>query len=122
VLRTVRDLTPIVLQHACGYLDLFEEEIKSALASLKRRLMLALVGLISAALALAVGLVWIIAAVWNEPYRLWVIGGICAAFAATAVAAGGMALNDRRRMFAHLKAQWAADKALLPQLEGDQRG
>jgi uncharacterized membrane protein YqjE len=112
----------MLLRQACDYLDLVEEEIKAALASLKRRLMLALVGVISAALALVIGLVWIIAAVWDEPYRLWVIGGICAAFAATAVTAGGMALNDRRKMFAHLKAQWAADKALLPQLEGEQRG
>lgn len=114
MLFALRRVGPLLLRHACGYVDLIAAEAQVAAATVKKRLFLAAVGVVSTLLGLALLVAWLIAATWDSPYRLWVIGGFCAAFVAMAFASLRMAVAGRGEMFERLKAEWAADRELRP--------
>jgi uncharacterized membrane protein YqjE len=112
----LRRMVPVLLRHLGGYVALFEIEARHAATLIQRRLLLAAIGLISALLSVCLVIVWIVAAAWDGPYRLWVIGGLVAVFAITAIGTIAGAVRDRGGTFDRLKAEWAADRQLIPGL------
>jgi uncharacterized membrane protein YqjE len=112
----VRRMFPPLLRHLGGYLDLFELEMKEAAAMMRRRLVWGVIGFISALLTLNLVVVWIVLAAWSSSNRLWVVGGLTAVFAITAVGAVCAAARGRSGMFRRLRAEWSTDRKLFPGL------
>ena len=100
-----------VVRHVNGYVDLIEAEAAAAARSVMTRIAMAIAGLLASLLFVAFGALWIVAAAWDQPYRLWVIGGVCLAFALAAAAAFVAAFREREGVFDRVRAEWAADRA-----------
>ena len=100
-----------VIRHVNGYVDLIEAEAATAARSVMTRVAMAVAGLVATLLFVMFGALWIVAAAWDEPYRLWVIGGVCLAFALGAIAAFAAAFREREGVFDRVRAEWAADRA-----------
>ena len=112
-------LASLVVSHACAYGDLIADDVSTALDAFGRRLWVAVV-LVSAALfAVAMACLAAVAAAWDTAARLWLIGGLAAAFALVAIWAlltlrrlGG---DDRQRL-TRTGAEWQKDRELLGKL------
>ena len=111
-----------LMRHVAGYLDLIEAEATQAARSVRERLVLLLIGLMSALLSVSLAAVWIIVATWDESYRLWIIGGLSALFAVAGVTSllGGLRGGDG--LFVRLRAEWTADRAAFSGVREEHHG
>lgn len=116
MLESLRHVVPPLLRHLGAYASLVGAEAESALATVRRRLLLALVAFFVGWLSLALGLVWLIAAVWDTPWRMWLLGGLCLGLAAVAIASASMVMRNPEEPFRKLRAEWAADRDVLRRL------
>ncbi len=102
-----------ILRHLGGYVEMFEAEASGALQSIRQRAVLAALALGSGLISVLMALLWIIAATWEGPYRLLVIGSLCAVFGFVAVTAVAGASRERDPVFGRLRSEWNADRSLL---------
>jgi uncharacterized membrane protein YqjE len=116
VLDTLRRLGPALLRHAAGYGQLIGAEAGAVVRSLKRRLMLGLAAFFVAWLSVSLAVVWLVAAVWDSPYRMWLIGGLSIALAVTAIVLARVMGRAEDEPFRRVRAEWAADRELLRQV------
>jgi uncharacterized membrane protein YqjE len=121
VLEVLQRLAPAVLRHLIAYGELLCEETGDALRQSRRRALGVAVTVAAGVMALALGCVWAIAASWDGPYRLAVIGALCLSFVLLALIAAiythGAAPAGRSAPFERLRAEWAADMRELAQLD-----
>lgn len=75
----------IVLRHAGAYGVLLRSDLDAARTLLRRRVTALVVLSVSLLLALQVGCGALLAATWNTPARIWVVGGMLAVLLACAV-------------------------------------
>jgi uncharacterized membrane protein YqjE len=116
LLRAIRRLLPALGRHAAGYASLIGAEAGSALAIIRRRLILGIATFLIAWLSIVVGLVWLVAAVWDTPYRLWLLGGLTIGLALIAMITAAMMMRGSDELFRKVRAEWAADRELLRQI------
>jgi uncharacterized membrane protein YqjE len=121
VLEALQRLAPAVLRHLIAYGDLFCEEAGDALRQSRRRALGLAVTVTAGVMALSLACVWVIAASWDGPNRLVVVGVLCIAFVIVALAgvayARGATVPGRAAPFERLKAEWQADRRELAQLD-----
>jgi uncharacterized membrane protein YqjE len=115
LLEGLRRLLPALVRHVAAYGALLGAEAESAAAAVKRRIVLGVAAFLTAWLAVSLAVVWLIAVVWDTPYRLWLIGGLSIALALTAVIVT-RAMGRDDEPFRRVRAEWAADRELLRQL------
>jgi len=120
VLEALQRLAPALLRHLLAYGDLLCEETGDALRQWRRRAMGLLVAVLAGAMALALGCVWAIAAVWDSPYRMDVIGALCISFLLIAIGAGLYVRTEppsNQRLFGRLRTEWHEDRQMLAALD-----
>lgn len=121
MLEALQRLAPAVLRHLIAYGELLCEEAGDALRQSRRRALGFAVTVTAGVMALSLACVWAIAASWDGPNRLTVVGALCgcfviialvgAAYTRGAVRAGGAMPFER------LKAEWQADMRELERLD-----
>jgi hypothetical protein len=118
-----------LLRHLFAYGELVREETADALRLLQRRAVGLAVAVAAGSMALLWGCVWLVAANWDGPNRLRVLGALCIGFTLIALLGGWYAGTGRApgqpRPFERLRAEWRADRQQLATLdpslvEGDQ--
>ena len=80
----MRSFWRVLLGNFHTRLDLFTTELEEEAVRLAYTVSAGIVGLMALHGAFFFGMVWILAAVWDSPYRLWVIGGIFLVYAVVA--------------------------------------
>ena len=120
MLEALQRLAPAVLRHLLAYGDLICDEAGDALRRSRRRTLGLAVAFAAGVMALSLACVWIIAASWDGPNRLAVVGGLCGIFAIVALAgacyARRAALPGQPAPFERLRAEWRADRLELARL------
>jgi len=121
VLEALQRLAPAVFRHLVAYGELLCEEAGDALRQSRRRALGVAVTAAAGLMALSLACVWAIAASWDGPNRLIVVGALCLGFmlvaAVGAVYARGSVPPGRSAPFERLRAEWRADMRELAQLE-----
>lgn len=129
MLEALSRLAPALLRHLFAYGELVREETGDALRQLRRQLVGLAVAVAAGSMALVWGCAWLVAANWDGPNRLRVLGGLSIAFALLALLgvwyASGARAPGQPRPFERLRAEWRADRQQLAGLdpalgEGDQ--
>jgi hypothetical protein len=120
MLEALQRLAPALLRHLVGYGELLCEEAGDALRQSRRRALGLAVTVGAGVMALMLACVWAIAASWDGPNRLVVVGVLCIGFATVSLI--GMVHGRRARSagpapFDRLKAEWRADLRELAQLD-----
>lgn len=115
-LDALRKLLPVAGAHAMGYVSLIGADAELAFGSMRRRVYFGIGAFMAAWLSIALGIVWIVAAAWDSPNRLWWIGGLTLGLAAVAVALGLTAGRKVDQPFSRVRAEWAADRDMLRRL------
>jgi hypothetical protein len=109
----------IVVRHAGAYTDLIVSDVDAAGQGLGRRLWAGAILAAGVAFAAAMACVWVIAATWDTPGRIWAIAGLLALFAAVAVVAYVelKALKAApRSVLSRTALEWEKDRVLLEEL------
>jgi energy-converting hydrogenase Eha subunit G len=121
VLEALQRLAPAVLRHLIAYGELLCEETGDALRLSRRRTLGLAVAVAAGVMALALACLLAIAASWNGPNRLAVIGALCGAFVVVALVgiayARAARANGRAAPFERLRAEWRADMRELAALD-----
>lgn len=121
MLEALQRLAPAVLRHLLAYGELLCEETGDALRQSRRRALGLAVTAAAGVMALALACVWAIAASWDGPNRLVVVGALCVGF--TVITALGAAYTRGVRPpgvaapFDRLRAEWRADMHELASLD-----
>ncbi len=109
----------LAVRHLGAYSEILASDLELGTQRLRSQFVALAAITLSAALALALGCVWIIAAAWDTQARLWSI----AALLAVAIACGLGAVWYLRRTsarssgwLAQTRAEWAHDRRLLEEL------
>ncbi len=112
-------LAQALLRHLIAYGELAYEEAREALARARRQIVGIAVALLAGMMALGLGCLWVIAATWNGPDRLWAVGGLCIGFLLIAISGGAYAVGGRSRgtAFEQLRAEWRADLREIARLD-----
>jgi uncharacterized membrane protein YqjE len=112
-------LTRAILRHLFAYGELLYEEACLAVANMRRRIVGLAVALLAGMMTVGLGCLWVIAATWDGPNRLWAVGGLCIGFLLIAIIGGAYAVGGRPRgaAFEHLRAQWRADLQEIARLD-----
>ena len=126
MLEVLLRLFPVLLQHLLAYGDLLSDETADAVRAARRQLVGLAIVMAAGGVAALMGCVWIIAAAWDGPQRLNVIGALCVGFALMALAgvwyANSSTPRGSPRPFQRLHGQWREDlhqlAALYPSLAG----
>jgi uncharacterized membrane protein YqjE len=109
----------IAVRHAGAYADLIASDLSTSSQDLRRQLVAAATLGLGIVLVVALGCVLAIAAAWDTPARLWVIGGLIAG-ALLLVLAGFLRLRRVKAGAAPLLGQtareWDKDRRLLEEL------
>ncbi len=109
----------IALRHAGAYADLIASDLSASSEDLRRQLVAAAALGLGILLAAALGCVLAIAAAWDTPARLWVIGGLIVA-ALLVVVVSLLRLRRAKAGAAPLLGQtareWGKDRRLLEEL------
>ncbi|HWW21943.1 MAG TPA: hypothetical protein VNZ06_14175 [Steroidobacteraceae bacterium] len=121
MLEALQRLAPAVLRHLIAYGELLCEEAGDALRQSRRRALGLAVTVTAGVMALSLACVWAIAASWDGPNRLAVVGMLCFSFVIVALAgaayARGAVQPGRPVPFERLRAEWQADMRELAQLD-----
>jgi hypothetical protein len=121
VLEVLQRLAPAVLRHLIAYGELLCEEAGDALRQSRRRALGLLVTVAAGVMALSLACLWAIAASWDGPHRLAVVGALCFSFVIVALVgvayARGAAPAGRAAPFERLRTEWRADMRELAQLD-----
>jgi uncharacterized membrane protein YqjE len=114
----------IAVRHAGAYADLIASDLSLSSRDVRRQLVAAATLGLGTLLAAALGCVLAIAAAWDTPARLWVIGALIAA-ALLVVGVSFLRLRRVRARAAPLLGQtareWDKDRRLLEELLDRQR-
>ena len=117
-LQRASTLASLLVRHICAYGDLVADDVSKALAALGRRVMVAVVAVAAGMFAVGMGCLWAVAVVWDTAARLWLIGGLFAAF--TLVALWALVTLRRlgidSRLMTRTGAEWQKDRQLLDEL------
>lgn len=118
-LELLPKLLQALLRHLIAYGELLFEEGREAIERLRRRMVAMAVALVAGLMALGLGCLWIIAATWDGPNRLWAVGGLCIGFLLIAISGGAYAVGGRSRgtPFEQLRAEWRADLQEIARLD-----
>jgi hypothetical protein len=119
VLEALQRLAPALLRHLIGYGELLCAEAGDALRQSRRRALGLAVSVGAGVMALMLACLWAIAASWDGPNRLLVVGALCLSFALVSLI--GIAYVRRAAPvgpapFDRLKAEWRTDMRELAQL------
>jgi hypothetical protein len=121
VLEALQRLAPAVLRHLIAYGELLCDEAGDALRQSRRRALGLAVSVTAGVMAVALACVWVIAANWDGPNRLTVVGALCGAFVVITLVGVAYARGGRppgaTAPFERLKAEWQADMRELAQLD-----
>lgn len=118
-LELLPKLSRALLRHLFAYGELLFEEARVVLGRVRRRVVGMAVALLAGMMAVGLGCLWIIAATWDGPNRLWAVGGLCIGFLLIAICGGAYAVGGRSRgaPFEQLRAEWRADMAEIARLD-----
>ena len=117
-LQRASTLASLLVRHVCAYGDLVADDVSKALAALGRRVMMAVVAVAAGMFAVGMACLWAVVITWDTAARLWLIGGLAAAFALVAL----WALVTLRRLVVDSRritrtgAEWQKDRQLLDEL------
>jgi hypothetical protein len=89
-------LTRVLSRHSQAYLVAAAADAALLARDLRRRLLAAVIALAGAALCLALGVAWIVGAVWNTPWRNPVLATMLGVFALCAVIGAALALRPHK--------------------------
>jgi len=121
VLEALQRLAPAVLRHLLAYGELLCEEAGDALRQSRRRALGLAVTVAAGVMALALACLWAIAASWDGPNRLTVVGGLCIGFVLASVLGAAYTRGARPAgvpaPFDRLRAEWRADMRELAALD-----
>jgi hypothetical protein len=121
VLEALQRLAPALVRHLVAYGELLCDEAGDALRQSRRRVMGLAVILAAGFMTVGLGCLWAIAASWDGPNRLVVVGGLCGLFALVTLGAllysRGGAIPGRSTPFERLRAEWRADMHELARLD-----
>ena len=109
---SVRTFWRVFLGNFHTRLELFTTELEDEAVRLGYTVAAGLVGLMALHGAFFFAMLWILAAVWETPYRLWVIGGIVLAYLGIAAAGLIYAANlvmNRPKFLAHTLTELKRD-------------
>lgn len=107
---------PLLGRMALGYAELVAADLELGCASVARRLRAAVLCGVSAVLTLLVGLTWLIAASWDTPYRLTILGALTGVMFAITLVTGAIARSRGRAMrrpFDNVRTEWAKDREVV---------
>jgi hypothetical protein len=119
VLEALQRLAPALLWHLIGYGELLCEEAGDALRQSRRRALGLAVTVGAGVMALMLACLWAIAASWDGPNRLRVVGVLCISFSLVSligIAYARRATPAGPAPFERLKAEWRTDMRELAQL------
>jgi hypothetical protein len=120
MLEALQRLAPALLRHLMAYGELLCEEAGDALRQSRRRAVGLAATVAAGVMALSLGCLLAIAASWDGPNRLTVVGLLCGGFIAvtliSAVYARGGRVTGRAAPFERLREQWQADLLELNRL------
>jgi len=118
VLETLQRLAPAVLRHLIAYGELLCEEAGDALRQSRRRALGLAVTVAAGVMALALACLWAIAASWDGPNRLLVVGSLCGVFVVVALIGAAYARGAvvRSTPFERLRGEWKSDMRELAEL------
>jgi uncharacterized membrane protein YqjE len=109
----------IAVRQAGAYTDLILSDLDASSRAVRRRVALAGVLVLSIRLALLMGCLGLVALSWDSAFRIWVIGGLVAAFALiAAIAMWRMSMLEAAApgMLQQTALEWAKDRQLLEEL------
>jgi uncharacterized membrane protein YqjE len=112
LIGSIRTFWRVLIATFYTRLDLFLIELGEEAYRLVYLVIAAAVGLVCLHTAFFFFMLWILAAVWDTPARLWVIGGICLVYLAVAVGAlvfGYRTLKSRPRFLGQTLAELKRD-------------
>ena len=114
--EALQRLAPALLRHLIAYGDLLCEEAGDALRQSRRRALGLAVTVAAGVMALALACLWAIAASWDGPNRLLVVGSLCGVFVVVAVIGAAYARGAVVRPFERLRSEWKSDMRELVEL------
>jgi uncharacterized membrane protein YqjE len=120
-LNLLPQIAPVVARHVAAYVELAAADAKQQALLLSRRLMAAAVALLGATFALLLSCAWIVATVWDSPWRSQALAALIMLFVVTA--AVGALIATRRGDAAsetrsNLQTEWTSDQNLIQELSG----
>jgi uncharacterized membrane protein YqjE len=119
VIDRLSETASIVVRQAGAYTDLIRNDLDVAAQLLRQRLTMASIAGLALQLAAVLACVWAVAISWDTAARLWVVGGLFAAFALVAILALWRlnVLNARApTLLGHTAREWEKDRRVLEQL------
>ena len=121
MLEALQRLAPALLRHLIAYGELLRDETGDALRQSRRRAIGLAVTVAAGSMAVVLACLLAIAASWDGPNRLAVVGALCGTFALVAVTAAfysrGGVVAGRAAPFERLRAEWRADLRELARLD-----
>jgi hypothetical protein len=117
-------LLQVLARHLRGYIHVATTDAALLAQGLQRRILAALVALVSSALCLLLGTGWIVASVWNTPWRAPVLTAMLVGLAACAIGCGLLAVRPFRadqKPFAGLRREFDADTLLINEASAEDR-
>ncbi len=118
MLEALQRLAPAVLRHLIAYGELLCEEAGDALRQSRRRALGLAVTVAAGVMALGLACLWAIAASWDGPNRLLVVGSLCGVFVVIALIGAAYARGTvmRSAPFERLRSEWKSDMRELAEL------
>ena len=117
-------LLQVLARHLRGYVHVATADAALLTIDLRKRLLASLIALVSGTLCLLLGLSWIVASVWNTPWRLPVLATLLVLLAAGAIIAAVWAARPfpaGQRPFAGMRREFDTDMALVTNLSAEDR-
>jgi uncharacterized membrane protein YqjE len=116
LLSSLPAATPVMARHVSAYAELAATDAALLVNALTKRLIAAAVALLGTGFALLMGCVWLVAGVWDTPWRSPTVAALTLLFTALAVA-GSLRVSRRStaspEAFAALREEWSKDRQLL---------
>ncbi|CAB3781666.1 phage holin family protein [Pararobbsia alpina] len=118
--QSVKDVAVGLIDQASARLALLGLEIAEERERVMAMMMSALAAAFFVALTVVFGAFWVVAAYWDTPYRLRVIGGLtigAAVISATVVVLFMRKMHEPTALFSHTLAEFERDRAALEQVK-----